>query len=67
MGDAQRPGAAIGLCAQCRHRRELTSARGSVFHRCARAEEDERFPRYPPLPVRRCPGYEPVADEADPP
>lgn len=50
--------AELGLCADCRHRREQASRRGSVFQRCARADEDDRFPRYPPLPVRRCPGHE---------
>ena len=34
------------------------NARGSVFFRCARAESDARFVRYPPLPVLACPGYE---------
>ena len=35
-----------------------TNARGSIFFRCARADTDSRFVRYPPLPVRTCPGYE---------
>jgi len=26
---------------------------------CERAKFDERFPKYPRLPVERCPGYEP--------
>lgn len=51
--------AAIGLCGICRHRREQASNRGSVFYRCARADDDSTFPRYPPLPVRRCAGHEP--------
>jgi hypothetical protein len=46
-----------GLCARCRHLRLLASAT-SVFVRCGRAETDPAFPRYPPLPVRRCGGYE---------
>ena len=25
---------------------------------CGRAKEDERFAKYPRLPVERCPGYE---------
>ncbi|MGH7569637.1 MAG: YciI family protein [Gemmatimonadales bacterium] len=32
--------------------------RGSTFFRCARAEFDPHFARYPPLPVTRCAGYE---------
>ncbi|HTY81102.1 MAG TPA: hypothetical protein VMI34_25000 [Candidatus Bathyarchaeia archaeon] len=51
----------IGLCASCRHVRPVRTERGSVFHRCARAAEDSRFPKYPRLPVARCAGYEPAA------
>lgn len=58
-GDASGTGPAIGLCGSCLHLREQASRRGSVFYRCARADEDERFARYPALPVRRCPGHEP--------
>jgi hypothetical protein len=47
-----------GLCASCRHARIQQSARGGRFWRCARAEHDPRFRRYPPLPVRQCPGHE---------
>jgi hypothetical protein len=36
------------------------NARGSAFWRCARADSDPRFRRYPPLPVRSCNGHEPV-------
>lgn len=49
-----------GLCAGCVHLRLLASAR-SVFVRCGLAEEDPRFPRYPPLPVRACAGFRPAA------
>jgi hypothetical protein len=49
---------AIGLCASCRHMRRVETERGSVFYRCARAVTDPRFPKYPPLPVVRCEGYE---------
>jgi hypothetical protein len=48
----------VGLCASCRWVRVVTSRRGSTFYRCARAETDPRFVRYPPLPVLTCPGYE---------
>ncbi|HEV8441660.1 MAG TPA: hypothetical protein VGT40_26535 [Methylomirabilota bacterium] len=50
--------ATAGLCADCRHARRLVSGRGSVFWLCRRAEGDPAFPRYPRLPVLRCPGYE---------
>jgi uncharacterized protein YciI len=48
----------LGLCLACRWKRTVTTRRGSMFYRCARAETDARFPRYPPLPVRSCDGYE---------
>lgn len=50
-----------GLCATCRWMRTVTNRRGSVFYRCGRADDDPRFPKYPPLPVLTCPGYEPSA------
>ena len=53
--------AAVGLCATCRWMRAVSKRRGSVFYRCGRADDDARFPRYPPLPVLTCPGYEVVA------
>ena len=45
-----------GLCAECRHLWLAVSAR-SAFVRCGLAEEDARFLRYPPLPVRECSGF----------
>ena len=45
-----------GLCADCRHLWLAVSAR-SAFVRCGLAETDERFLRYPPLPVRACAGF----------
>jgi uncharacterized protein YciI len=49
---------AVGLCWTCRHKRAVTTRRGATFFRCARAEADPRFVRYPPLPMRSCGGYE---------
>jgi hypothetical protein len=48
----------IGLCATCRHMRKIQSDRGSIFYFCQRSATDERFPKYPRLPVLQCPGYE---------
>lgn len=48
----------IGLCAACRHARVVRNRRGSAFWLCGRSATDPRFPKYPPLPVRSCPGYE---------
>ncbi len=49
----------VGLCTGCRLAVVQTNAKGSAFWRCRRADRDERFLRYPPLPVRRCSGFEP--------
>jgi hypothetical protein len=49
---------AVGLCLSCRWVRTVTNRRGSTFFRCGRADTDPSFPRYPPLPVLECVGYE---------
>lgn len=46
-----------GLCGACRETRLVRSARGSRFYLCRRSERDADYPRYPPLPVVRCPGF----------
>lgn len=48
-----------GLCADCRHSRTIRNTRGSVFWRCGLADVDDRFVRYPRLPVLECIGYAP--------
>jgi hypothetical protein len=48
-----------GLCNRCRHQQLVPNTRGSVFSLCRRSRtEPDRFPRYPRLPVARCPGFE---------
>ena len=47
-----------GLCAGCAHVRVVTSARGSSFVMCGLSRTDERFARYPRLPVLACVGFE---------
>lgn len=50
---------AVGLCSVCVHARRIPHPRGGVtYWRCALAEVDPRFPKYPPLPVRACDGFE---------
>jgi len=49
-----------GLCASCVHAKIITSSRGSVFYLCQLAFIDPRFPKYPPLPVLACDGYQPA-------
>jgi hypothetical protein len=41
----------------------IRNTRGSSFSLCERSREDERYPRYPRLPVLRCPGHERRAQE----
>ena len=36
----------------------VPNRRGSVFSLCERSKSDPRFAKYPPIPVRECPGYE---------
>jgi hypothetical protein len=47
-----------GLCDSCRHQRVVRNTRGSVFSMCERSKTDERYPKYPRLPVRACRGWE---------
>ena len=52
-----------GLCDSCRHQQVVRTKRSS-FSLCRRWEDD-RYPRYPRLPVLRCPGgIEPRPAEA---
>ena len=51
-----------GLCANCQHGRRVSNPRGSVFQRCERAQNEEGYLAYPPLPVQACHGYEERAD-----
>ena len=52
-----------GLCETCRHQQVVRNTRGSSFSLCRRSREDERYPRYPRLPVTRCPGYDARAEQ----
>jgi hypothetical protein len=47
-----------GLCNLCRHQRLVPNTRGSVFSLCERSRADDRFPRYPRIPVASCIGFE---------
>jgi hypothetical protein len=47
-----------GLCDSCRCQRVVENTRGSVFSMCERSKVDERFAKYPRLPVLECVGYE---------
>lgn len=54
----ERFGAQPGLCAVCAHARTNTTRRGTTYLRCGRAATDDRFAKYPTLPVLACPGFE---------
>jgi hypothetical protein len=43
----------------------VTSARGSTFYQCRLSFADARFPRYPPIPVVACAGFERGGDGGD--
>ena len=47
-----------GLCASCAWARRVAHPRGGApYWLCGMAGRDPRFPKYPRLPVRECPGY----------
>ncbi len=48
-----------GLCAACAHQQLVPNTRGSVFSLCGRSRTDPSYPKYPPIPVRTCPGFVP--------
>ena len=48
-----------GLCDACVHQKLIRSGRGSEFSMCLRHKDDPRYPKYPRIPVGRCPGFEP--------
>ena len=50
---------AVGQCRDCLHHSVTGNRKGSRFYLCGRAQDDARFPKYPPLPVIDCKGYEP--------
>ena len=53
------PPPTANLCDRCIHQRVVRNTRGSSFSLCERSKtEPETYPRYPRLPVERCPGYE---------
>jgi hypothetical protein len=47
----------VGLCASCLYARAICSVRGSEFWLCEKSKVDPRFAKYPPLPMRACPGF----------
>jgi hypothetical protein len=54
----KRPSPRVGLCDSCEHQQLVRNTRGSTFSLCKRSRQDPAYPRYPPLPVVECAGYE---------
>jgi hypothetical protein len=52
----------FGLCDTCVHQQIVRNTRGSVFSLCRRSRDDQRYPRYPRMPVLECPGHEEHGD-----
>lgn len=69
MNDPRAPGQAhtvrAGLCERCAHVQIVTGHR-STFYLCRLSFSDPRFPRYPPIPVLECPGFQPAPPARDP-
>jgi hypothetical protein len=47
-----------GLCVTCRFAKKIANKRGSLFIQCEYAKIDDRFPKYPRLPVLSCSAYQ---------
>jgi hypothetical protein len=48
----------FGLCDHCVHQKLVRSGRGSEFSMCRIGLEDPDWPKYPRMPVLRCPRFE---------
>ena len=48
----------VGLCATCKYAQRVKSDRGPTYYLCRLAAVDDRFVKYPNLPVLECEGYE---------
>jgi hypothetical protein len=51
-------GIGAGLCDSCLHQRVVRNTRGSSFSLCERSRTEPEYPKYPPVPVASCPGWE---------
>jgi hypothetical protein len=58
MTPPKRSTSRAGLCDSCRYQRIVRNTRGSAFSMCERSKTDDRFPKYPRIPVLECLGYE---------
>ena len=46
-----------GLCLSCQHALIRPTNKGTTYLRCGLAATDDRFPKYPRLPVTSCRGF----------
>jgi hypothetical protein len=60
------PAVPPGLCGGCRHSRAVQARGSSVFRLCLRSTGDPNYPRYPPLPMLSCRGFERLDGSGDP-
>jgi hypothetical protein len=58
--------AQAGQCAACDHAQRLRARGGSVIYLCGLSKTDNRFEKYPRLPVSGCRGYKSAAIAARP-
>jgi hypothetical protein len=47
-----------GLCRTCQHAKRIETKRGSIFYQCLLSQSFASWPKYPPLPVLQCRGYQ---------
>jgi hypothetical protein len=53
----------FGLCDSCVHQRLIGNSRGSTFSMCRIGLHDPDWPKYPRMPVLRCPRHTRRAQE----
>jgi hypothetical protein len=47
-----------GLCGSCIHSKIVPGKPGSIFYSCTLSKVDPNYPKYPPLPVLSCAGFQ---------
>jgi hypothetical protein len=50
--------ARLGLCARCEFGRLFRSGHDVTFVSCERSRTDPDYPRFPTIPMVRCPGFQ---------
>ena len=50
----------VGLCVHCLYGRPVAGKNEATYYLCELSFTDSSFPKYPRLPVLRCPGYAPA-------